>query len=197
MKKTSQIVCLLMSLCLLAVMASSCKKNAGPVSATTKPEGQSIGVAPDSGPDTDSVVEDDLLTNPGKEAFDMMGTQSDEYKQTYGRSTQPLLPVYFDFDDFSIRPDQGDRLEQNAKYLHDNPGVKVVVEGNCDDRGTSEYNLALGERRAQSAKNYLIQMGVEEARLRTRSFGEERPLTSATGEAAWAENRRDDFVIEQ
>ena len=82
------------------------------------------------------------------------------------------------------------------KYMLDHPEVRVVVEGNCDERGTSEYNLALGERRALSAKNYLIQLGIEESRLTTRSYGEERPLFPSRGEASWAENRRDDFVIE-
>jgi len=199
MKRPSRITCLLVSLCLLAALATSCKKNTASVSDTTKPEGQSTGTsAPlDSGTDTDNVSADDLLANSGKDTFNMMGAQSDEYKKMYGRSTKPLLPVYFGFDDSSIKPDQGDRLGQNAKYLLDNPGVKVVVEGNCDDRGTSEYNLALGEKRAESAKKYLIQMGVEETRLQTRSFGEERPLMPTQGEASWAENRRDDFVIEE
>ncbi len=199
MKKPAQIVCLLVSLCLLATMAVSCKKNAGSVSDTTKPEGQSIGsgTPSESGDAADDLLEDDLLTNPGKEAFDMMGTQSDEYKKMYGRSSKPLLPVYFDFDDSSISPDQGDRLGQNAKYLLENAGQRIVIEGNCDDRGTNEYNLALGEKRAQSAKDYLMQLGVEESRLRTRSFGEERPLMPTRGEASWAENRRDDFVFEE
>ncbi len=199
MKKPAQIACLLVFLCLLATMIASCKKNAASVSDSTKPEGQSIGAGlpSDKGDDAEGLSEDDLLTNPGKDTFDMMGTQSDEYKKMYGRSSKPLLPVYFDFDDSSISPDQGDRLGQNAKYLLENPGQRIVIEGNCDDRGTSEYNLALGEKRAQSAKDYLMQLGVEQGRLETRSYGEERPLMPTKGEASWAENRRDDFVFKE
>jgi peptidoglycan-associated lipoprotein len=180
-------------------MISSCGKKKASLSDTTKPEGQSIG----SGGPAGGVVEegeltvDDLLDNAGKDDFSLTGNQDDEYKKTYGRSTKPLLPVFFAFDESGISADQAGRLQQNARYMLDHPEVRVVVEGNCDDRGTSEYNLALGERRALSAKNYLIELGIEESRLTTRSYGEERPLFPTRGEASWAENRRDDFVIEE
>lgn len=121
---------------------------------------------------------------------------SDEYKKMYGRSSQQMLPVYFDFDQASIRTDQIPRLEQNAEYLESNPSARVVIEGNCDERGTNEYNLALGERRAINAKTYLIELGIEEYRIRTVSYGEERPLFTGQDEFSWAQNRRNDFVLE-
>lgn len=122
--------------------------------------------------------------------------ESDEYKKTYGRSSKQLLPIYFDFDQASVRSDQFSRLEQNAAYLKNNPNVKVIVQGNCDERGTNEYNLALAERRALNAKTYLIELGIDEYRIRTVSFGEERPLFTGQDEYSWAQNRRDDFVLE-
>ena len=121
---------------------------------------------------------------------------SDEYKKMYGRSSQQLLPIYFEFDEASINSDQIPRLEQNAEYLKANSSAKVIVEGNCDERGTNEYNLALGERRALNAKTYLVELGVEEYRIRTVSYGEERPLFPEQDEFSWSQNRRDDFVLE-
>jgi peptidoglycan-associated lipoprotein len=112
-----------------------------------------------------------------------------------GRTSAPLLPIYFDFDKSNIRQDQKVRLEKNAAYLKQNKGVKVRIEGNCDERGTSEYNMALGERRAISAKKYLVNLGVHAARIHTISYGEEKPLLHGHDEYSWAQNRRDDFAI--
>ncbi|OGR00694.1 MAG: peptidoglycan-associated lipoprotein [Deltaproteobacteria bacterium RIFOXYD12_FULL_55_16] len=112
-----------------------------------------------------------------------------------GRTTAPMLPVYFDFDKSDIRADQNDRVKKNGDLLIGSAGVRVRVEGNCDERGTNEYNMALGERRAISAVKYLVNMGVAEGRVDTLSFGEEKPLNFGHDEMAWAQNRRDDFVI--
>ena len=125
-----------------------------------------------------------------------MDQESEEYKKTYGRSSQELLPIYFDFDQASVRNDQFSRLDQNADYLKNNLGSKVVIQGNCDERGTNEYNLALGERRALNAKTYLVELGVEEYRIRTVSYGEERPLFLEQDEFSWSQNRRADFILE-
>lgn len=113
-----------------------------------------------------------------------------------GRTSGPMLPVYFDFDDYSIRSDQQPRIQVNADFLKKEEGVKIRVEGNCDPKGTREYNLALGEKRALSAKKYLINLGVSPDRITTVSFGEEKILLHGHDEMAWAQNRRDDFVIE-
>ncbi len=129
-----------------------------------------------------------------------LGVQEDqnspEYKRLHGRSSAQLQPIYFDFDQSTIREDQIGRLEHNAEYLNEHVSEHIVIEGNCDERGTNEYNLALGERRALSAKKYLIELGVDPNRIRTVSYGEERPLFTGSTEDDWAQNRRDDFVIE-
>jgi len=124
-----------------------------------------------------------------------MDQQSDEYKQMHGRSSSGLVPVYFDFDQAIIKPDMADRMIENAEYLKRVPNT-VIIEGNCDDRGTKEYNLALGEKRAINVRDYLIDLGVEPGRIRTVSYGEERPLFFEQTEFAWSQNRRADFVIE-
>jgi len=112
-----------------------------------------------------------------------------------GRTSAPLLPIYFDFDSSVIRDDQVERLEHNGAYLKAHPEYRVRIEGNCDPRGTREYNLALGERRAQSAKKYLIRLGVDPERIATVSWGEEKLLLHGHDELSWAQNRRDDFVL--
>ena len=110
-----------------------------------------------------------------------------------GRTSGPMLPVYFDFDSATIRADQVDRIETNAKFLKENAGISIRIEGNCDPRGTKEYNLALGESRALAAKSYLVSLGVSAKRLSVISYGEEKPLSKGTGESAWAQNRRAEF----
>ena len=112
-----------------------------------------------------------------------------------GRTSGPMVPIYFDFDSSEIRQDQVSRIELDADFMKKNPQLKIGIEGNCDPRGTNEYNMALGERRALSAKKYLINLGVDMQQLSTISFGEERILLHGQDELAWAQNRRDDFVI--
>ncbi len=112
-----------------------------------------------------------------------------------GRTSGPMLPVYFDFDSAGIQGEQVIRVEGNADFIKDNHDLRIRIEGNCDPRGTREYNLALGERRALTAKRYLVNLGVEADRLFTVSWGEEKLLLFGQDEHAWAQNRRDDFVI--
>jgi peptidoglycan-associated lipoprotein len=106
-----------------------------------------------------------------------------------------LTTIYFDYDASALRPDAKDGLKANAGFLRSNPGSGVLIEGNCDERGSEEYNLALGMRRAEAAKRYLMDLGIEGSRLTTISYGEERPAEPGSSEAAWAKNRRDDFKI--
>ena len=111
-----------------------------------------------------------------------------------GRTNAPMYPIYFDFDRFNIMDDMKPIMEENALFLLDHPEAMVEIQGNCDERGTNEYNLALGERRAKGARAYLVNLGVNPDRIGTVSFGEERPLDPGQNEDAWAKNRRDDFV---
>lgn len=105
-----------------------------------------------------------------------------------------LPTVYFSFDRSIISATEAPKLDEIAAYLLSNAGTGVVIEGNCDDRGSDEYNRALGERRALSAKEYLLNKGIADSRIRTISYGEERPAAPNTDEAGRAKNRRDDFV---
>jgi len=114
--------------------------------------------------------------------------------------TPPALPekleaIYFDFDKYVIKPEFRDALKRNAEWLRENPNAKVVVEGNCDERGTNEYNMALGQRRADAAAKYLMDLGIAKDRVSTVSFGEEKPICTESNEACWSKNRRDDFRV--
>lgn len=188
MTTIARTTCLVFCFFLSIFLVTACKKTA--TAPGTEP-------AASSGSELMGASEADTLDNAGKDDFNLMGAQDDEYKRMYGRSSKPLLPVYFDFEESGISESQSERLQQNARYLLANPGIRITIEGNCDDRGTSDYNLALGERRAQSARDYLLMLGVDRSRMRTKSYGEERPLFPVKGEASWAENRRDDFVIDE
>jgi peptidoglycan-associated lipoprotein len=108
--------------------------------------------------------------------------------------TTGLQPIYFDFDKSFIRDDAKAAMKANADYLKANPKVKVRIEGNCDERGTIEYNQALGQRRAASAKKYLTDMGISAKRISLISYGKEKPICNQSTEDCWQKNRRDDFV---
>jgi peptidoglycan-associated lipoprotein len=101
--------------------------------------------------------------------------------------------IYFAFDQFTLSAEARNALADNAKYLKANSGVQVVIEGHCDERGSDEYNLALGESRALAAKEYLVSLGVSAKRLSVISYGEEKPAVKGSTEAAWAKNRRAEF----
>ena len=103
--------------------------------------------------------------------------------------------IYFDFDKSTLTPAAQDNLLQKAEWLRENSDATVTIEGHCDERGTNEYNLALGDRRAESAKAFLIDLGIDPSRLTTISYGEERPVDPRNMEEAWAKNRRDHFVV--
>ena len=104
-----------------------------------------------------------------------------------------LQDAYFDFDDASLRDDAKNALENNAKYLEKHSGA-IIIEGHCDERGSVEYNIALGEKRARAARDFLVSYGVTASRLTTISYGKERPFDQGHTEEAWAKNRRAHFV---
>lgn len=106
-----------------------------------------------------------------------------------------LFPVYFDFDKFFIRDDMKPVLEKDAEWLKKNPAIKIKIEGHCDERGSDEYNLALGDRRANSAKKYLANLGIDSNRISIISYGEEKPACKEANESCWSKNRRAEFVI--
>jgi len=103
--------------------------------------------------------------------------------------------IHFDFDKYDLKPKAMMILDEKAAYLREHPEVRVLIEGHCDERGTNEYNLALGDRRANSAKNYLVRSGVAESRITTISYGEEQPLCMEHAESCWWKNRRAQFQV--
>jgi peptidoglycan-associated lipoprotein len=110
----------------------------------------------------------------------------------------PAVPglniIYFDFDRYNIRSGDAEVLKKNLDWFKANANTKIRIEGNCDERGTVEYNLALGQKRADAAKNYLVGLGVDAKRLDTISYGKERPICTEHNEGCWVQNRRDAFV---
>jgi peptidoglycan-associated lipoprotein len=103
--------------------------------------------------------------------------------------------IYFDFDKSTLKPAAQDNLMKKAAWLRANPNATVTIEGHCDERGTNEYNLALGDRRADSAKAFLVDLGIAASRLTTVSYGEERPVCNQQNEECWSKNRRAHFVL--
>lgn len=116
-------------------------------------------------------------------------------KRTGGIGLGLLERIYFDFDRAELTSDAKDTLKANAEVIKDNPKMRVLVEGHCDERGTNEYNVALGERRARTVVDYLVANGVGRSKLEMKSWGEERPIDSGRDEAAYSRNRRGEFVI--
>lgn len=110
------------------------------------------------------------------------------------KAAEGLQKIHFDFDKSNIKPEFEPVLKANAGWMQANSGSKATVEGHCDERGSVEYNIALGDRRANSAKNYMTKLGIPDNRLSTISYGEERPLCKEHNESCWWQNRRAEFV---
>lgn len=108
-----------------------------------------------------------------------------------------FVPVYFGFDADMLAQSEMAKVELVAKHLVEKPNRVVIIEGNCDERGSNEYNLALGEQRAIKIHDYLIRLGIEEKRIQTKSYGEEKPAVQGSSEAAWSKNRRGEFAVFQ
>jgi peptidoglycan-associated lipoprotein len=113
------------------------------------------------------------------------------------RLNAALKQIFFAFDKANIRPEDAQTLKASADYLKANPNLLVLIEGHCDERGTNEYNLALGERRAKAAQNVLIANGIEASRITTISYGEERPSCTEKNETCWQKNRNDTFLTKE
>jgi peptidoglycan-associated lipoprotein len=124
------------------------------------------------------------------------GEQSAKVEAAATAATEDAIKdIYFDFDKSNIRPDAREVLKANADNFLKNNAASIVIEGNCDERGTAEYNMALGQRRAQEAKKYLVNLGVKGSKIKAISYGKEKPIDSGHDEDAWAKNRRDHFVV--
>ena len=175
---------------MITVVAGGCSPSATPKpepsaasSAPAKPAAQSPGEG-QRGATTES-------TTPGQSSLDQLR----EGKTSPVPS--PLKEIFFSFDRYDLEGEARETLKLNADWLKRNPTVRIEIEGHCDERGTNEYNLALGAKRAQAAKDYLITLGIAADRLSTISYGEEIPVCREQNESCWRQNRRARFVIVQ
>lgn len=157
---------------------------------TTSPESQET--APSVAPAKEE-PQVEQKTEPMKEEAKPEAAQ-EEAKERAAAASAGLQPIYFDFDKSFIRDDARPVMKANAEWLKANPKVKIKIEGNCDERGTKEYNQALGQRRATSAKKYLTDMGISAKRISLISYGKEKPICTEHAEDCWQKNRRDDFA---
>jgi peptidoglycan-associated lipoprotein len=189
-RRTSSVVVVLLMAALMT--ASACGGKKPPIARPTSPPpgGSTAGAKPPAPPEP--VVEPTPVPpEPGVSGVDTMGDKSldDINKQS------PLQPVFFELDSAEISAEGQKTLAADAEVLKKYPSWVVSIEGHCDERGTAEYNLALGERRALAARTYLVSLGLDAGRLRTVSYGKEFPFDPNHSEDAWAKNRRAHFVV--
>jgi len=189
MKKRVWLTLLLTFLMLSLVIVTGCAKKKSMITSDVTP-GQDI------------VSEQPLDTaqrDRAKDAADAVDKEADAEKwvdlEKAAAVPSPVRDIHFDFDSSSIRPDAREFLKANADYFMRNRVSSIIIEGHCDERGTAEYNMALGQKRAQETKKYLINLGVQESIIKTVSYGEERPLDPNNNEEAWDKNRRAHFVV--
>jgi peptidoglycan-associated lipoprotein len=171
----------------LIVFVVGCPKKPLPEPATTTPPATS-GTAPSG----EEVKEQPFAQSTGGEESSL-DEMSEEIRRL--NEQKPLGTVYFDLDKSDLRDDALEVLRRNAEWLKAHAVYRVRIEGNCDERGTTEYNLALGDRRASSVKSYLVKAGIDAGRFETISYGEEHPVDMGHDDSAWQKNRRADFTI--
>ena len=119
----------------------------------------------------------------------------DAHREGKAAGSGPLVEIYFDFDSYDLRAEARKTLQAHAAWLKANPPARVEIEGHCDERGTTEYNLALGAKRAKAARDYLLSLGIPPARVSTTSYGEELPACKEKTDDCYRKNRRDRFVV--
>jgi peptidoglycan-associated lipoprotein len=153
-------------------------------------QGQEI--APTTTPESAS---DSAKKDSSTEAAKIKDSAVEQSSLVGATEKSPVSDINFDYDSSAIGPDARKILNVNADFLSKNKVSAIVVEGHCDERGTAEYNMALGQRRAQETKKYLVNLGINESKITTMSYGEERPLDTGNNEEAWAKNRRAHFVV--
>ncbi|MBI2835326.1 MAG: peptidoglycan-associated lipoprotein Pal [Acidobacteria bacterium] len=180
----------LLALGLLVLMAGGCAKKTPPVARPMPPPSRPGGIPARPPAPPEPVLEQPVIP-PEPVAEESIGSKSlDDLNRD-----SPLKAVFFDYDSAELAADAQAALTSNAQVLKTYATWVVTIEGHCDERGTAEYNLALGERRAIAARGYLVSLGIPGDRLRTISYGKEFPFDSGHDESAWRKNRRAHFVI--
>jgi peptidoglycan-associated lipoprotein len=181
---------------LVVLSAGACRHRVAPVESPAPPpatEPEPSLATPSKPPAPAEPVKEPVVVAPAPIVEDRLQAASlDEINRN-----SPLKPVFFDYNQSEISAEGQKALDANADVLKKNASWIVTIEGHCDERGTAEYNLALGERRSNAARAYLMSLGIPADRLRTISYGKEFPFDPGHDEAAWARNRRDQFVVTQ
>jgi peptidoglycan-associated lipoprotein len=186
---TGMVGCLLV---LLVAFAGCAKRPATTQASAPAPAGVAGSTGPTSAPTGPSSGSGESGLQPGGGPGATAGARP-EIKEFV--AVPELKDIFFDFDKYDIRPSDARVLDANAAWLKSNATHLVLIEGHCDERGTNEYNLALGERRAKATMNYLVSQGVQASRITIISYGEERPVCKEHNEACWAKNRRAHFLV--
>jgi peptidoglycan-associated lipoprotein len=185
---------LLVLVTVVALSAGACHKKVPPVARPIPPPPPApTAVAPAKPPTPAEPVREPAVVPPAPITEDRVSAATlDEINRN-----SPLKPIFFDYDRSDISTESQRILDANAEVLKRNSTWVITIEGHCDERGTAEYNLALGERRATSARTYLVSLGIPGDRIRTVSYGKEFPFDPAHTDEAWAKNRRGHFVVTQ
>ena len=189
MKRDSKVLIVLIML--FTVVVGACAKKKPPVARPLPPPpAMDAPAAPAPPPEPPKPVAEPVVVPP-MPPEDTIGSKSlDDLNRD-----SPLRPLYFELDSSDVSADGQKVLQANAAVLKQYPAMQVTIEGHCDERGTAEYNLALGERRALSAKNYLVSLGIPADKIKTVSYGKEFPFDPGHDDGAWSKNRRAHFVI--
>jgi peptidoglycan-associated lipoprotein len=209
MKKHLTWIGLLMVLAFSLALFSGCAEKKAVVKDEAATQEQKVAAAQDAVPAvaqqaaTAAVTDDEAAKRAKEQAAKDEAARKAAAREAWLKKNAEALTdlnvqnIYFDYDKSSIRPDAREILKANAEIFNKNSNATIVVEGHCDERGTAEYNMALGERRAQETKQYLVNLGINASRIETISYGEERPLDNRSIEEAWAQNRRAQFLLKQ
>lgn len=175
----------------LAVGVGACKKKPPVARPMPPPPVSTNNPPPPLPPPPPKPVAEPVLMPPEPMVDDTIGSKSlDDLNRD-----SPLKPLFYELDSADVSPAGQQTLQENAAVLKKYPAWQVTIEGHCDERGTAEYNLALGERRAVAAKNYMVSLGIPADKIRTVSYGKEFPFDAGHDDAAWSKNRRAHFVI--
>jgi peptidoglycan-associated lipoprotein len=191
-----------MPLLVLTLFLVGCpKRPAAPVASAPAPSGSALAPAPGAGPSTatppapgSSSGPTAMAPSPAAPATAAPAPGTPPRPSEFSENSN-LKDVFFDFDKYDIRADDAKTLDSNAGWLKSNANNLVLIEGHCDERGTNEYNLALGERRAKATMNYLVSQGIQANRITIISYGKERPVCSEKSEGCWQKNRRAHFLV--
>lgn len=196
MKSFTRSGVLVLVLALVLVVASACRTRTKVQPRTDPPvttDTSDIPVYTDTTSTADTIEQEPDFVDPQVDSDELPADDMALNRMAQERGW--IRDAFFDYDESTLTADAQDALAITANWLRQNPGVNVTIEGHCDERGTEQYNLALGDRRANIAREYLATLGVESSRMRTVSYGEERPFDTGTSEAAYRANRRAHIVV--